>query len=199
VSATPFESALLLASRVHRAQTRKGTRIPYIAHVLGVASIALEYGATEAEAVAALLHDAAEDGGGEAMLAEIRAAFGETVADIVLGCSDSLVENPDDKAPWRQRKETHLAHLVHATSSVCLVFAADKLQNVRSLARDYRLHGEDVWPRFKGHREGTLWYYDEVSTVLSRRCPTALTRDLRREVEDLLAMVEGDLDLRPPR
>ena len=92
-----FSTALVFAARVHQGQRRKGSDIPYVAHVLGVAALALEYGATEDEAIAALLHDAAEDAGGEAMLAEIRAQFGEKVADIVLGCSDSLVEDPAEK------------------------------------------------------------------------------------------------------
>ena len=105
--------------------------------------MAIEYGADEDEAIGALLHDAAEDGGGEATLAEIRARFGDAVADIVLGCSDSLVEDPEDKLPWRERKENYLAHLENASTSVCLVSAADKLHNVRSIMRDYREHGED--------------------------------------------------------
>src|SRR5688572_33220044 len=100
-----FESALLYAHQVHQGQRRKGTGIPYIAHVLGVAAIAMEYGADEDEAIGALLHDAAEDGGGEATLAEIRARFGDAVGENVPGCSDSLVEDPEDKLPWRERKE----------------------------------------------------------------------------------------------
>ncbi len=128
---------------MHQGQRRKGTGIPYIAHVLGVAAIAIEYGADEDEAIGALLHDAAEDGGGEATLAEIRARFGDAVGDIVLGCSDSLVEDPEDKLPWRDRKENYLAHLENASQSVCLVSAADKLHNVRSIIRDYHEHGDD--------------------------------------------------------
>jgi GTP pyrophosphokinase len=183
-----FESALRLAYRVHRDQLRKGTRVPYIAHVLGVASLALEYGASEAEAIGALLHDAVEDGGGEAMLAEIRAQFGDAVADIVFGCSDSLAEDPAEKAPWLERKELHLAHLESAPESVCLVSAADKLHNVRAVTRDYRAVGEDVWTRFNGGKEGTLWYYDAVANVLRRRWPSQLTDDLRREVAQLHAL-----------
>jgi (p)ppGpp synthase/HD superfamily hydrolase len=100
-----FASALAYAYQVHAGQRRKGTGIPYIAHILGVTAIAMEYGADEDQAIGALLHDAAEDGGGEATLAEIRARFGDAVADIVLGCSDSLVEDPEDKLPWQERKE----------------------------------------------------------------------------------------------
>jgi GTP pyrophosphokinase len=184
-----FEAAMVYAHQVHQNQRRKGTGIPYIAHVLGVAALAIEYGATEDEAIAALLHDAAEDGGGEATLAEIRARFGDAVADIVLGCSDSLVEDPEDKLPWRERKENYLAHLENASASVCLVSAADKLHNVRSIMRDYREHGEEIWDRFQGRRDGTLWYYETVADTLLRRYRTQLTRDLQDEVDALLVLV----------
>jgi (p)ppGpp synthase/HD superfamily hydrolase len=187
-----FESALVYAHQVHQNQRRKGTGIPYIAHILGVAALAMEYGATEEEAIGALLHDAAEDGGGEATLAEIRARFGDAVADIVLGCSDSLVEDPEDKLPWRERKENYLAHLENASQSVCLVSAADKLHNVRSIMRDYREHGEDIWQRFQGRRDGTLWYYETVADTLMRRYRAQLTRDLQDEVDALLSLVNED-------
>ena len=183
-----FASALAYAHDVHQGQRRKGTGIPYLAHVLGVAAIAMEYGADEDEAIGALLHDAAEDGGGEATLAEIRARFGDAVAEIVLGCSDSLVEDPEDKLPWRERKENYLAHLENASQSVCLVSAADKLHNVRSIIRDYHEHGEAIWDRFQGSRDGTLWYYETVANTLIRRYRTQLTRDLQEEVDKLLAL-----------
>jgi GTP pyrophosphokinase len=188
VTTPRFEAALAYAHQVHRGQVRKGSGIPYIAHVLGVAAIAMEYGADEDEAIGALLHDAAEDGGGEATLAEIRARFGDPVAEIVLGCSDSLVEDPEDKLPWRERKEHYLAHLDTATASVCLVSASDKLHNVRTILRDYREHGEDVWARFQGRRDGTLWYYETVADALVRRYYSPITRDLRDEVDELLEL-----------
>jgi (p)ppGpp synthase/HD superfamily hydrolase len=190
-----LEAALAYAHQVHQHQRRKGTGIPYIAHILGVTALAIEYGATEDEAIGALLHDAAEDGGGEATLAEIRARFGDVVADIVLGCSDSLVEDPEDKLPWRERKQNYLAHLEKATSSVLLVSAADKLHNVRSIVRDYREHGEEVWTRFQGRRDGTLWYYETVADTLMRLYRVQLTRDLQDEVDALLALV-NDTELR---
>jgi (p)ppGpp synthase/HD superfamily hydrolase len=183
-----FASAMAYAYQVHSGQRRKGTGIPYIAHILGVAALALEYGADEEESIAALLHDAAEDGGGEATLAEIRARFGDIVGDIVLGCSDSLVEDPEDKLPWQERKENYLAHLENASQSVCLVSAADKLHNVRSIVRDYHEHGDAVWDRFQGKRDGTLWYYQTVADTLIRRYRTQLTRDLQEEVDKLLAL-----------
>lgn len=183
-----FVSAMTYAHDIHQGQRRKGTGIPYIAHVLGVAAIAMEYGADEDEAIGALLHDAAEDGGGEATLAEIRARFGDAVGDIVLGCSDSLVEDPDDKLPWRDRKENYLAHLENASQSVCLVSAADKLHNVRAIIRDYHQHGDDVWAHFQGRRDGTLWYYETVAHILVRRYYSQLTRDLQHAVGELLAL-----------
>ena len=183
-----FASAMTYANDIHHGQFRKGTGIPYIAHVLGVAAIAMEYGAGEDEAIGALLHDAAEDGGGEATLAEIRARFGDAVGDIVLGCSDSLVEDPEDKLPWRDRKENYLAHLENASRSVCLVSAADKLHNVRAIIRDYHEHGDDVWLRFQGRREGTVWYYETVAHTLARRYHSPLTRDLQLAVDELVAL-----------
>ena len=179
------------AYQVHSGQRRKGTGIPYMAHILGVAAIALEYGADEDESIAALLHDAAEDGGGEATLAEIRARFGDAVGDIVLGCSDSLVEDPEDKLPWQERKENYLAHLENASASVCLVSAADKLHNVRSILRDYHEHGEAIWDRFQGKRDGTLWYYETVADMLVRRYRSQLTRDLQAAVDDLLQITKN--------
>lgn len=181
-----FDDAFRLAHEVHGRSLRKGTAIPYIAHVLGVTAIALEYGATEAEAIGALLHDTVEDGGGEARLAEIRARFGDEVGDIVLGCSDSLSEDPEEKAPWLERKEAYIRHLESASASVCLVSAADKLHNVRAIARDLEEVGDALWHRFKGGKEGTLWYYDTVSITLLRRWPSSLARDLRREVDQML-------------
>ena len=186
-----FAAAMAYAYQVHHGQRRKGTGIPYIAHILGVAALALEYGADEEEAIAALLHDAAEDGGGEATLAEIRARFGDIVGDIVLGCSDSLVEDPEDKLPWRERKENYLAHLEHASRSVCMVSAADKLHNVRSIIRDYNEHVDAIWDRFQGRREGTLWYYETVADMLIRRHRTQLTRDLQDDVDKLLKITNN--------
>jgi (p)ppGpp synthase/HD superfamily hydrolase len=187
-----FASAMGYAWQVHHGQRRKGTGIPYIAHILGVTAIAMEYGADEDQSIAALLHDAAEDGGGEATLAEIRARFGDAVGDIVLGCSDSLVEDPEDKLPWQARKENYLAHLENASASVCLVAAADKLHNVRSIIRDYQEHGEAIWDRFQGKRDGTLWYYETVAHTLARRYHSQLTKDLQRAVDELLEITNKE-------
>ena len=154
-----FEDALVYAFKKHRNQKRKGSDIPYIAHLLGVANIALLYGANEDEAIAALLHDAVEDQGGHPTLLEIDRRYGETVAAIVDGCTDT---DKFLKPPWRKRKEEYIAHIQGAPVAVLLVSAADKLDNARSILRDHRQIGEKVWSRFKGKKEGTLWYYREM-------------------------------------
>jgi (p)ppGpp synthase/HD superfamily hydrolase len=151
-----FEDALTFAVRLHSGQFRKGTDIPYIAHLLGVTSIAMEYGATETEAIAAVLHDAAEDQGGQTILDEIERRFGEDVAAIVRGCSDTL-ETP--KPAWFKRKKEHIRELSGSSPSILLVSAADKLYNSRAILTDYRVVGDALWSRFKGKKRGTLWYY----------------------------------------
>ena len=177
-----FEEALTYAARLHREQVRKGSGVPYLSHLLGVAGIALEHGASEDEAIAALLHDAVEDQGGAPTLAEIRRRFGDTVADIVAGCSDTDVV---PKPPWRPRKEAYVAHLASASPSVRLVSAADKLHNARSILTDYRRLGEAVWSRFTGRKEGTLWYYRAVVQAFRAYEPTPLVDELERAVEEM--------------
>jgi (p)ppGpp synthase/HD superfamily hydrolase len=180
-----FDHALLYASRLHRDQVRKGTSTPYITHLLAVASIVGENGGTEDEVVAALLHDAPEDQGGEATLQEIRDQFGDGVAEIVDGCTDTY-ETP--KPPWRERKERYLAHLAGASGSVRLVSSADKLHNARTVLSDYRLLGEDLWTRFNGKKEGTLWYYRAVVDVLQGDSP--IVEELDRTVSELETLSE---------
>ena len=178
-----FEQALPYAARLHKDQVRKGTSTPYVTHLLAVASIVGENGGTEDEVVAALLHDAPEDQGGEAQLGEIRVRFGDEVAEIVDGCSDTY-ETP--KPPWRERKERYLAHLADAPGSVRLVSSADKLHNARTVLSDYRLVGEDLWSRFNGGKEGTLWYYRAIVDVLRGDGP--VVEDLHRVVTELEAV-----------
>ncbi len=151
-----FESALLYATQLHRFQKRKGSCLPYVTHLLGVAAIVGESGGTEDEVIAALLHDAVEDQGGAATREEIRRRFGDTVAGIVVEVSDTDVV---PKPPWRERKEAYVARIRDAQRSARLVSAADKLHNARSILVDLRTEGEAVWRRFKGGKEGTLWYY----------------------------------------
>jgi len=150
-----FMRAAAKAAEVHRDQMRKGTEIPYFAHLLAVCALVLQDGGTEDEAIAALLHDAAEDQGGEAMLEEIEAEFGSDVSEIVAECSDTF-ESP--KPPWRARKERYIAHLPQASRSALRVSVADKLDNARAILIDYRCLGEDLWARFDPAAD-VPWYY----------------------------------------
>lgn len=145
-------------------------------------SIALDHGATEDEAIGALLHDAAEDAGGKPVVLEIRRRFGPAVADIVAGCSDTF-ETP--KPPWRRRKEAYVAHLATASPSVLLVSASDKLHNVRAVTTDYRRIGEAVWARFNGGRDGTLWYYRTLADSFLKLKRNNLSEELYVAVREL--------------
>jgi len=151
-----FEEALIFANQLHSGQERKVSGAPYIGHLLGVASIVIEYGGNEDEAIGALLHDAIEDQGGTIIREEIRKRFGDTVVEIVDGCTDSDVI---PKPPWRKRKEDYIAHLAEATPSILLVSASDKLHNTRATLKKYRVIGNEVWNYFAGKKDGTLWYY----------------------------------------
>jgi (p)ppGpp synthase/HD superfamily hydrolase len=175
-----FEQGLVYATRLHSGQTRKGSGIPYISHLIAVAALTLEYGGGEDEAIAALLHDAVEDQGGAETRAEILRLFGPRITAIVDGCTDTD-EHP--KPPWRARKQAYIDHLRSASPSVRLVSACDKLHNARSLAKDYRVCGESLWMRFSGGREGTLWYYRAMVDVLQGTSP--VVEELDRAVTEL--------------
>ena len=177
-----FEEALKYAARVHRDQTRKGTPIPYITHLLAVAAIVGENGGTENEVVAALLHDAPEDQGGEARLENIRVKFGDGVARIVAGNTDTF---EDPKPPWRERKGRYVAHVAHASHSVRLVSAADKLHNARSVLADLRTMGDAIWARFHGGKEGTLWYHQALVKAFAAAGSNAVVEELDRVVGEL--------------
>jgi len=180
-----FDRALLFATRAHSAQLKKGTTVPYIAHLLGVASLVLEAGGDEDLAIAALLHDVAEDCGGLPMLRNVRKLFGKRVAHVVDGCSDYRGPAGAPKPEWRQRKETYLRHLHAADSDVRLVSAADKLHNSRQILADYREIGDRVFERFTGKREGALWYYDALLKEFLRRKRNRLVNELERVVGEL--------------
>ncbi len=183
-----FEEALLYATRLHSAQTRKGSGVPYISHLMAVASLTLEYGGGEDEAIAALLHDAVEDQGGAETREEILRMFGPGIAAIVDGCTDTE-EWP--KPPWRDRKQAYIKHLRAAPRSVRLVAACDKLHNARSLAKDYRECGEALWNRFSGGREGTLWYYRAIVKALRSVEVNPLIEELDRSVTELEQLASG--------
>ena len=157
-----FASAVEWAVELHCDQTRKGTAVPYVAHVLEVAALVLHDGGSESEAIAGLLHDAVEDQGGRPTLEEIRRRFGDRVAGIVEGCSDS---DTVPKPPWRERKERYVDHIRHAPAEVRHVSAADKLHNARSILADLHRHGDAVWQRFTADRAGVLWYYRSLVTA----------------------------------
>ncbi len=190
-----FNDALQYAVQLHAGQVRKVSGEPYVSHLLGVASLALDYGADEDEAIAALLHDAIEDQGGIATGEEIERRFGPAVAAIVRGCTDS---DTKPKPPWQERKDAFLARLAHASPSIRLVVASDKLHNVRSLLRDYRSQGEAIWRHFKGGRERTLWYYRAVAEVLKLSGTTPLVGELDRAVAELEQLAAGG-DSAPPK
>ncbi len=182
-----LEKALLYAARLHRDQTRKGTDAPYVAHLLAVAAIVGENSGTEDEMVAALLHDAPEDQGGEERLEDVRARFGEAVAEIVDGCVDTYEE---PKPPWQPRKEAYVERMKTAPASVQLVSAADKLHNARSILADLRAVGDDLWDRFTGGKSGTLWYYRALVEAYTAERASPVVEDLDRvvsEIEDLTA------------
>ncbi len=177
-----FEEALVYAARLHRDQARKGTGTPYVTHLLAVAAIVGENGGTEEEVVAALLHDAPEDRGGRGRLEDIRRRFGGEVARIVDGCTDTY---EDPKPAWRPRKEAYVEHVRHAPPSVRLVSAADKLHNARSILADLHASGDDLWDRFTGGREGTLWYYRTLADAYAAAGANAVVEELDRVVSEI--------------
>jgi hypothetical protein len=189
--------ALTYADELHKTQTRKGTDIPFLSHLLGVASLVLEEGGSEDDAIGALLHDAAEDQGGEETLAEIRQRFGPAVAEIVRACSDTLVGDRDRKPPWRERKEAYLAHLgATKNSSALRVSLADKLHNARSILRDLRdpAVGSSVFERFSAIPSETLWYYRALADTFVRLQPEwPMANELARTVDEIERTVaDGD-------
>jgi (p)ppGpp synthase/HD superfamily hydrolase len=182
-----FLQAFDYAFEKHAGQTRKASSVPYIAHLMGVAALVLEFGGDEDMAIAALLHDVVEDCGGAPMLKEVEQMFGTRVAKIVEGCTDS---DTHPKPPWRERKENYIRHLKAADAETRLVSAADKLHNVRAIVADYREVGESVWARFSGGREGTLWYYRTLLEEFLRDKPNRLIRELEITICELEALAE---------
>ena len=177
-----FEQALIYASQAHGSQRRKGTQIPYVAHLLAVCALVLEDGGDEDQAVAALLHDAVEDQGGAARLTDIRARFGERVARIVESCTDT---DQQPKPPWLERKRSYLRHLREAPAEVLRVSCADKLDNARAILRDFRALGDRVFERFNPQKADTLWYYACLANIFRARFPGALAGELARTVRAL--------------
>ena len=177
-----FDQALAYASHIHRDQRRKGVDTPYISHLLGVAAIAIENGADEDQAIAALLHDAVEDQGGAARLADIRACFGDRVAAMVADCTDTDIE---PKPPWGPRKEAYLASLANKPRASLEVSLADKTHNVGSIIADLQAVGEAVWQRFTAPKEGTLWYYRALADAFAIHAPGVAAARFERAVLEL--------------
>ena len=177
-----FDRALLYATHVHGGQTRKGTAIPYVAHLMAVAGTVLEYGGDEDLAIAALLHDSVEDQGGKARLEDVRNRFGERVARVVEACSDSLADTGagERKAGWEERKKKYLAHLKTADEDILNVSLADKVHNARAILRDLRKPeiGEKIWSRFSQPKERTLWYYTSLAAIFRKKLPGQLAEEL---------------------
>ena len=190
-----FEKALIYATRIHGGQLRKKTRIPYIAHILGVSAIAMEYGANETEAIAALLHDTVEDCGGAKRLLDIERKFGKKVARIVQGCTDT---DQRPKPPWLERKKAYVAHVRHAPMPTKLVSASDKLHNVRAILMDYRKEGERLWSRFSGGKRGALWYYRALVNAFSGKRIQPLVQELDRTLTTLELLSNNGSQVKQP-
>jgi (p)ppGpp synthase/HD superfamily hydrolase len=192
-----FTSAVEYARGVHT-EMRKGTEIPYMAHLLGVAALVMgEAGhawcsISEDMVIAALLHDAAEDHGGRTRLKDIESKFGSEVARMVKGLSDSLVENPDEKGSWDERKETYIQKLRKEQADVRLISVADKLYNAKAILDDYRKIGPMIWGRFKRKRERQLWYFDELLAVYKSFPEIRIVDDFGRVLAELRQISAGE-------
>lgn len=187
-----FEDALTFAAQTHRTQVRKGSNLPYIGHLLGVASLVLEEGGDEDQAIAALLHDAVEDQGGPPMLETIRQRFGDRVGDIVNACTDGVPDPLTGKKPeWAERKRQYIAHLATAPADVLLVSLADKLFNARAIVQDYLRVGPQVWTRFSQGSDAQLGYYRGLADAFLGRgddVPRLMAQELDRVVKQMEAL-----------
>lgn len=177
-----FDEALHYAHEVHRDQKRKGNGAPYIGHLLGVASIVIDDGGTEDEAIGALLHDAAEDQGGRERLDEIRGRFGDTVAKIVEDCTDSW-ETP--KKPWVERKRAYVEHARSLPAPSLRVSAADKVHNAYAILRDLRNDGDTVWERFNAPADDVVEYYEDLVRAYRQSGGGKLIEELERIVKGI--------------
>jgi (p)ppGpp synthase/HD superfamily hydrolase len=177
-----FEAALVYATQLHANQVRKGSNVPYISHLLSVAALVLEDGGGEDEAISALLHDAIEDQGGAKTREEIRQKFGNQVVSIVNGCTESDVT---PKPPWKERKQRYIEQMRCASAEVRRVSLADKLHNARSILADWHRIGNTVWKKFKGDKDGTLWFYRSLVKVYQEAGSSYLSEEFERVVLQL--------------
>lgn len=195
-----FNRAIELALELHRRQVRKraivhrgnraASEVPYFSHLMIVAGTVLDYGGTEEEASAALLHDSVEDQGGLPTLQRIRKSLGPEVARIVQGCTDSMETDETRKEAWKLRKTRYLRHLEGADESVLLVSFADKLHNCRAALRDLRREGESFWLRFNAGKAEQLWYYRALAEVALRRGKGTRAEDLVNDFAHCVAELD---------
>ncbi len=177
-----YQAALSRAFELHQGQYRKGSRIPYLAHLLAVSALVMEHEGDEDQAIAALLHDAVEDQGGLPTLESIKRQFGERVAGIVVGCTDAYAQ---PKPPWKGRKSAYLTKLMSADDSILLVSLADKVHNARSILADLKNREVSVWDKFKGGKDGTLWYYQSLVEIFDKSSFTILKNELSQLVDEI--------------
>ena len=186
-----LDRAFTYAREHHANDIRKGTAIPYLSHLLGVCSLVLDMEGSEDEAIAALLHDVIEDGGGVEAEVTIRNDFGDVVARIVRACSDT---DEEPKPPWRPRKEAYIAALAHKRPDELRVSLADKVHNARAILLDYRTEGDALWARFSAGRDEQLWYYGALARGFEARrddlgaAAGPAVDELRRVVEEIAAV-----------
>jgi (p)ppGpp synthase/HD superfamily hydrolase len=184
-----FVVAVELANELHGDQIRKGTKVPYISHPLIVSGIVLQHGGGEDEAIAALLHDTVEDCGGKPVMVRIRKRFGDNIADLVDGCSETDIQ---PKPPWRERKDGYIESIKSANPSVRLISCADKIHNASSIISEYRKVGERVWDRFKANKTETLWFYTSIINAMRASGENRpILDELVIVVEELKSVVEG--------
>ena len=188
-----FLDALEVAAVMFATTRRKKTRIPYVAHLLGVCAIVLEHGGSENEAIAALLHDTLEDITPTKQARRTVRAFGDDVYGIVVGCTDGTPNKKGKKAPWRERKEAYVAALEHESRPVLLVSAADKLHNARAIVADLRVIGEKVWKRFNAPKDDILWYYGALVDAFRANPahPVTLVEELERVAAEMRRLADA--------
>ncbi len=184
-----FVEAFTFAHELHRSQTRKGNGTPYMNHLMAVAATVGEHGGSEAQVIAALLHDAVEDQGGQDILDDIRSRFGDTVAALVQGCSDTDVI---PKPPWRTRKEAFIERITPASGELKLIVAADKLHNMRAMTTALRTTGPSLWDKFRGGRDGSLWYVQAMHDALATGWEHPILHELSDAGACLLKTAESE-------
>ena len=191
-----FAEAFKFAAYEHRKQLRKGTTIPYISHLMSVSALIWENGGDEDQAIAGLLHDVIEDAEPPSDVPRIRKEileqFGQIVLNLVEGCTDGEQDAHGEKALWKVRKETYLNHLQNKPVELLLVSCCDKLHNARAIYVDLITHGESMFERFNGKKEGTLWYYQQLNNIYQDKIPNVIAA---RELASVVDAITSKCDL----